>query len=435
MKICMFTNTYLPHVGGVARSVDAFAQDLRRLGHQVLVVAPTFPGVNPREEDPGQILRLPALQNFNGSDFSLSLPLPAVIENGLEDFKPDIIHSHHPFLLGDSALRAARQRGVPLVFTHHTMYERYTHYVPFNSKAMQRLAIHLSTDYANLCTRVVAPSESVARVLRKRGVDTPIHEVPTGVNWQAMHNSTGQAMRRQLGIGQDTRVIGHVGRLAPEKNLNYLARGVSQAIATMSEAKTAFLLVGSGPSQKAIREIFTRAGVQAALRETGKLSGHDLANAYAAMDVFAFASHTETQGMVLTEAMAAGTPVVALDAPGAREVVQDTTNGRLLDAASSEQRFAQALTEILRAPQTRQDMSQEARDTAKTFSRDNCAQRLLKVYETALQDAPHNQQRERLTAWDQLRLRLRTEWDLLSHRASAGANAVIDDSSSEPDLR
>ncbi|ACV69412.1 glycosyltransferase [Desulfohalobium retbaense] len=426
MKICMFTNTYLPHVGGVARSVHTFAQDLRRLGHEVMVVAPTFPGVNPRQEDPQKILRLPAIQNFNGSDFSLSLPLPTLIENGLDEFNPDIIHSHHPFLLGDSALRGARQRGVPLVFTHHTMYERYTHYVPFNSKAMQRLAVHLSTDYANLCTRVVAPSQSVAKLLRKRGVVTPIHEVPTGVDLQAMRSGSGSEVRRRLGLSDDTVVIGHLGRLAPEKNLEFLARSVARAIAALKDTKAVFMVVGSGPSQKAIREIFSRAGLNHTLLETGKLTGQDLSNAFQAMDLFAFASHTETQGMVLTEAMAAGTPVVALDAPGVREVVSNDVNGRLLGAASNEETLAQALAELVRAPDKRQTMREHALTTAEAFSRTNCAKRLLRVYEAALNDTPHRAQRDRLTAWDQLRLRLRTEWDLLSHRASAGANAVIE---------
>jgi len=182
MKICMFTNTYLPHVGGVARSVDFFAKDLRKLGHRVLVVAPTFPTDMGPVEDNDRVLRVPAVQNFNGSDFSVTIPAPFIVSQRIENFKPDILHSHHPFLMGDTALRIARRRDLPLVFTHHTLYERYTHYVPLDSKALQDFVINLSTRYANFCDRVVAPSSSIARLIRRRGVQRPIEEIPTGVD-------------------------------------------------------------------------------------------------------------------------------------------------------------------------------------------------------------------------------------------------------------
>ena len=121
MRIAMFTNTYLPHVGGVARSVSTYEEELRRRGHQVRIVAPTFEGAAQSTYD---VLRVPAIQGFNGSDFSVRLPQPGLIAAFLDDFRPQVIHSHHPFLLGDSALRFAWSRRLPLVFTHHTLYEQ-----------------------------------------------------------------------------------------------------------------------------------------------------------------------------------------------------------------------------------------------------------------------------------------------------------------------
>ncbi len=144
-------------------------QDLRELGHPVLVVAPTFPANMGPAEDRDRVLRVPAVQNFNGSDFSVRIPLPFIISQGIDDFNPDILHSHHPFLMGDTALRIARRRELPLVFTHHTLYERYTHYVPLDSKPLKEFVINLSTRYANFCDRVVAPSRSIARLIRRRG--------------------------------------------------------------------------------------------------------------------------------------------------------------------------------------------------------------------------------------------------------------------------
>src|SRR6056297_152071 len=99
----MFTNTYYPHVGGVARSVRFFSEDLRKMGHKVLIIAPTFEGYDEKSEDQEKILRVPAIQNFNGSDFSVRIALPFLIDEKIDEFQPDIIHSNHPFLLGDAA--------------------------------------------------------------------------------------------------------------------------------------------------------------------------------------------------------------------------------------------------------------------------------------------------------------------------------------------
>ncbi len=250
MKICMFTNTYLPHVGGVARSVSFFAEDLCKAGHRVLVIAPTYPGNETHGHCDPDILRLPAIQKFNGSDFSLRIPVPFLVDEKLDDFDPDIIHSHHPYLLGDAALRVARRRQLPLIFTHHTLYEEYTHYIVDNPESMKRFAAFLSTNYAGMCNRVIAPSQSIKDLISERGVTAPISIVPTGVDTAFFANGDGVAFRKSHGISTGTMVIGHLGRLAPEKNLDYLARAVAHAMERLPEAY--FLVVGEGPSQKEI---------------------------------------------------------------------------------------------------------------------------------------------------------------------------------------
>src|SRR5688572_8121139 len=126
MNVVMMTNTYLPHVGGVAQSVHRFTTSLRERGHRVLVCAPTFEGMDAELVEEG-VVRVPAVQNFSGSDFSVMLPIPLYLTNTLNEFEPDLFHSHHPFLMGDSALRKAATRQVPIVFTHHTLYEEYVH--------------------------------------------------------------------------------------------------------------------------------------------------------------------------------------------------------------------------------------------------------------------------------------------------------------------
>lgn len=416
MKIVMFTNTYLPHVSGVARSVETFSDDLRTAGHEVHVVCPTFQGAT---ESTGTILRVPAIQNFNGSDFSVRIPLPGAISRHLHEFRPDLIHAHHPFFLGDAALRTARELGRPLVFTHHTMYEDYTHYVPVNQQLLRQFVVRLSTDYANLCDHVIAPSESVADLLHQRGVESSIAVIPTGVDLALFSGGNGRAMRQQLGIPPGSKVIGHVGRLAPEKNLDYLAAAIARYLGHDAGAGSCCLIVGSGPSQTQIQEIFQGQGVADRLYLAGRRTGQELADAYAAMDLFAFASKTETQGMVLAEAMAAGKPVIALDAPGAREVVHSAEVGRLLHGDAEREAFADALAEFPLAGEAYEELAQAAKEWARVFSREQCCRRLVQVYEQLDQQSRRETGDEQHGAWDSLLVRLQTEWELLTAKTHA----------------
>ncbi|MEX2306345.1 MAG: glycosyltransferase [Pirellulales bacterium] len=412
MKIVMFTNTYLPHVGGVARSVSTYEEEFCRRGHEVRIVAPQFEGA---EESTGRVLRTPAIQHFNGSDFSVRIPVPGLLADFVDDFGPDLLHSHHPFLLGDSALRLAWSRRLPLVFTYHTMYERYTHYVPLNSDALKRFAIQMSTDYCNLCAHVIAPSESVARLLKERGVTTPITAIPTGIDVQFFNSGDRSRARQKLKIDPHAMVIGHVGRLAPEKNLKYLARAVGRYLADHPNA--IFLVVGAGESEESIDRLVRGLARPEQLVMAGCLTGQDLADAYTAIDVFAFSSQSETQGMVLAEAMAAGAAAVALDAPGAREIVHNK-NGRLLPAGASEEEFARALAEVSDDARLLVSYRTEARQTARQFSIENCVDRMLEVYEGLVRDNVHGRTSDP-GPWDRLLGRLEIEWNLLVEKTSA----------------
>jgi glycosyltransferase involved in cell wall biosynthesis len=386
-------------------------------------VAPVFNGTRDIEPD---VIRVPAIQNFNGSDFSVRLPIPGFLMAALRDFRPDIVHSHHPFLLGDTALRIAADCNVPLVFQHHTTYERLTHYVPGDSPALKRFVIDLSTGYANMCDQVFAPSESVATVLRDRGVETPISVVPTGVDTGWYAQGDGNGARNGQGIPPDAFVVGHVGRLAPEKNLPFLAEAVGRFLQRHRQAH--FVLVGDGPSVKDVQRIFTRRSLLDRLHVTGVLQGRALVDAYHAMDVFAFASRSETQGIVLVEAMAAGRPVVGLDAPGVREVIRDRHNGRLLHGQRADE-FATALDWIAKHSEAQQrKMRCAAHQTAERFAMPRCAERALSVYETLLGSegtARKGAGSSEETPWHAALRRIETEWDLIATRARAASTAML----------
>ncbi len=423
MKICMMTNTYLPHVGGVARSVSTFAEEFIRQGHDVLVVAPRFDGRPLAAASERIVVRIPSLRNFNGSDFSVRLPGAAALSDRIESFDADIMHAHHPFLLGDTALRIAMNKNVPILFTHHTRYEDYTHYVPFESDALKEVAIQLPTHFANLCDGVIAPSESIARLLRKRGVTAPLVVIPTGIDVAAFAAADGRRFRARYRIPPEAPVIGHVGRLAEEKNLGYLAEAVARHLVRRPQAR--FLVIGDGPERGEFEATFRRHGVGERLVMPGRRTGRVLREAYRAMDVFAFASLSETQGMVVAEAMAAGLPVVALDAPGVCEVVRDGSNGRLLPQDTPPAAFAQALGRLVDDPGQREELAAGARATAQEFSRERSAARMLGFYDEVRRATRARRLMLHLHPWTALLKRLGLEWDLLSSRTQTVAAAVL----------
>jgi 1,2-diacylglycerol 3-alpha-glucosyltransferase len=428
VKIVMFTNTYLPHVGGVARSVSTYEEEFVRRGHEVRIVAPQFDGA---EESSGRVLRTPAIQHFNGSDFSVRIPVPGLLADFVDEFRPDVLHSHHPFLLGDAALRLAWSRRLPLVFTFHTMYEQYTHYVPLALEGFKRFAVQMSTDYCNLCSHVVAPSESVARLLGERGVTTPVTSIPTGIDVARFATGDRQRFRRQFQIDENALVVGHVGRLAAEKNLEFLAQAVGRYLARRPDA--VFVVVGCGGLEKKIERALLELARPRQVVMAGRKTGQDLLDAYASMDVFAFSSQSETQGMVLAEAMAARTPAVALDGPGVREIV-NKANGRLLAADASVEEFAAALAEVTEDPPLLSKLSHGAFSTALDFSIEKCADRLLDVYETLVRDFGPARKSDP-DPWDRLLGRLEIEWNLLVEKTAAMVALTREGDSSEAKLK
>lgn len=415
MNILMVTNTYAPHVGGVARSVHGFTEEFRRRGHRVLVVAPMFDGAAESDAD---VIRVRAIQNFNGSDFSLVLATPKHVLRAVAAFAPDIVHSHHPFLLGATAVRLARTQRVPLVFTHHTLYEHYTHYVPGDSDTLKRFVVRLSTNYANLSGEVFAPSKSIADLLQNRQVKVPIQVVPTGVNLADFEGGSGDGLRIAVGIPLGATVVGHVGRLAEEKNPRFLAQAMAGFLAAQPNSYA--LVVGDGSAREDMAVEFWRAGALDRVRFAGTLQASLLVSAYKAMDVFAFASTSETQGMVLTEAMAAGVPVVAIDASGVRDVVRDRVNGRLVPSANLAA-FVEALTWVTSGSRNARSLAAGARRSAEQSSTKHSADRALARYR-ALAGRPLEATSE--LNWRRTARLIRAEWDIISATMGAASRAL-----------
>ncbi len=411
MNIAMFTNDYEPVIGGVSRSISTFEEDLRRMGHDVLVVTLAFRGA---EESTETVFRLPALKEVGGTQFSAKLPVPSGLAHRLDAFAPDLIHSHHPFMVGDTALRVARRRGLPLVFTHHTLYERYTYLFSRDSRTLERIAMAIATEYANLCDRVVAPTKSIERLIRQRGVRAPITVIPTGIDVGARRKGRGADFRRRHGLAPESFVVGYLGRVVEAKNMAFLMQAVVKFL--QQNRDSWFLVVGDGESTDDVRRQAQAGGVEDRVVMTGSLTGQAVVDAYAAMDTFAFASTTETQGIVLIESLCAGVPVVALDAPGTRDSIADNRNGLLLAPDASCEEFAAQLHRVKHDADLRCRLSKEARRRARDFDRKKSADRLMAVYAQLCQHPPRSPVDKKADVWPAIQEGFVAEWDLLMEK-------------------
>lgn len=414
----MMTNSYFPFVGGIERSIQSFSDEFRRAGHEVMIAAPEWEG---QAVDEQYVIRLPAIKKFYHTEFSVNVPLPGLIPKLYKEFAPDIIHSHHPFFLGDLALRMSRQYHIPLVFTYHIMFEKYVHYLPVKNDTARRFVIELAAGYSNLAHHVIAPSNSVRDLLKERGVTAPMTVVSSGVDLRKFSLGNRASFRQQNRIPESAFVIGYVGRLAPEKNLDFLVGCLLRCLKV--DPSVHVVVAGSGPSESMIEDAFRSAGLRDRLHMIGILHDQELVDAYYAMDVFAFTSVSETQGMVLLEAMAAGVPVVALDSTGVRDVVNDLENGRLIKE-TSESEFVQALQWYRSLPEDQKmAMSDKTRQTAQKFSKAACATSMMTVYQQLRhQETFHDETAD--NAWTHLRERMKAEWDLFKNLLEASEAAM-----------
>ncbi len=357
MRVALFTNNYLPFRGGVTTAVETLRRGLERLRHRAWVFAPAS---RPPVTDPPWVFRYPSIPAPTYPGFALALPFSRRLYGMARALAPDIVHAQHPFLLGPAARRFARRHGRPLVFTYHTRYEKYAHYVPLPERLVAALAVRLSCRFAGSADLVVAPSERIAATLRERGVTAPVAVVPTGVPLDLFRPGDRAEARRKLGLPADALLCLYVGRLDREKSVDRIIDAFGSVADAISGARLS--LVGQGAHETAARR---RAEASPARERIWFHGGRDrdtLPLFYRAADLFLFASETETQGLVLAEAHACGLPAVAVRASGVDEVVRDGETGLLTKAAARE--FADAAIGLLLDGERRMAMGRAARAVA-----------------------------------------------------------------------
>jgi 1,2-diacylglycerol 3-alpha-glucosyltransferase len=376
LRIAMFSESYLPRVSGVAHSVAAFVSALRARGHRVVVAAPRVRGFQDTDPD---VVRYPSIPTRE-PDFPLGLWWATAADRAVEAAQPDVVHTHGPFLMGRAAARLARRRGVPLVFTYHTLYDEYVHYAPGPRWVWRPVVRAYVTRYANRCTCVLAPSAALASRLRAAGVRSRVEVLPTGAVDPALLASLDPAwVRPAFGIPPSRPLLVTASRLAREKSVDL----VLHACARLTARRDAVLLVvGGGPEEGALRRLADRLGLGARVVFAGRQSHRRTLECMAAADLFVFGSQTETQGLVLVEALACGTPVVAVDAGGVGEVVRDGETGALVPPSADA--LARAVQDLLDAPDRRKALSARGQEVSRQFLLPVLAQRLEEIYRSVL---------------------------------------------------
>jgi glycosyltransferase involved in cell wall biosynthesis len=383
LHIAHFTNTYHPVISGVVRSVSSFRDALTNLGHNVFIFAQD---ASDCEDTEPFIFRYPTLALPLPGEFPLAIPFSSFISNVLPILKLDVIHSHHPFLLGQAAARQAQDLDVPLVFTYHTRYREYSHYIALNQELVKDVIDRWLGDYMQQCHHIIAPSESIRHLLvEDYGITEQVTIIPTGIDPEPFQKADGQSLRQERGWAND-KVLVSVGRLAPEKNFNTLLQAA--ALVIEQDPRVRLVLIGDGDEREALEDLAAELEISDRVEFTGKVPFDDVARYLKAADLFCFASVTETQGVVTTEAMAAGLPIVAVDATGTSDVVTHGQEGLLTE--NNHEALAQSIARVLNDDALRQRLKDGASKKIELFDMKELAQKLVDVYEQARQDKAAN---------------------------------------------
>ena len=376
MHIAYFTNFYLPVVNGVARSVQSFREALTSMGHNVFV----FAQEDNYEDTEPFIFRYPSLRLPLAVDIPTALPVSAFVDQLIPKLKLDVIHTHHPVLLGQTAATKARDYNLPLVFTFHTQYQEYTHYIPFPQEQVQEFlkntVMTWMRDFMRKCQHIVIPSESMRSILvNDYGLVDRFTVIPTGIDITPYKKADGAALRSQWNWGDD-KVIISAGRLAEEKNWVTLLEAF--AIAQKTQPNIRLVLLGDGPQADALHRLAGELEITDRVNFVGKVPFDEMPNYLKAADLFSFASVTETQGLVTLEAMAAGLPVVATDGSGTRDILEDGKQGFLTQNDAND--LANGILKVVESPLLSAKFKSSALRTSRAFDNQRLARKILKVY-------------------------------------------------------
>ncbi|MEW6444868.1 MAG: glycosyltransferase [Pseudomonadota bacterium] len=381
MRLLMISDVYFPRVNGVSTSIQTTLAALGHLGHEVTLIAPAYPHPH---DDPEYLIRLPSRQvMFDPEDRLIHWRELQRIGQALSDRSFDLLHIHTPFAAHYAGVRMARKLGIPVVETYHTFFEQYLeHYIPFLPGLLLRLAARrLTVSQGQAVDALISPSLAMRDQLLGYGVRTPIEVIPTGIDLAAWRAPEAPDPRPALDLAPEQPMLLFVGRLAFEKNIEFLIEMFSVVLQERPDA--CLVLAGEGPAEGRLRKQVERLGIAGQVRFVGYLPRDGALQAlYRAANAFVFSSTTETQGLVLIEALALGLPVVAVAEMGTRDIVREGEG--CLVAPHEVEGFAHRVLELLGHPHLASQLAARAIIAADEWEEDRVAERLVGFYRKVL---------------------------------------------------
>jgi glycosyltransferase involved in cell wall biosynthesis len=386
MRILMISDVYFPRVNGVSTSIQTFRRGLHAAGHQTTLIAPAYPGAAATDEP--DIVRIPSryLPRDPEDRLMKGAALRGLTAN-LRDRGFDLVHIQTPFIAHYEGVRLARELRLPVVETYHTYFEEYLHhYIPLLPRALMRFAARQFTrSQCNALDALVVPSGAMEQALRAYGIGCPMHIIPTGMEMERFKGGEGARFRQRLDIGADQPTLVHVGRVAHEKNIDFLFRMLRKVLER--EPRAVLIIAGEGPALSHCKSYAAALRLTENTRFVGYLQRDtELLDCYRSGDLFVFSSRTETQGLVLLEAMALGIPVVSTAYMGTADIVNPERGARV--APDDEAGFADIVVRLLQDHPQRVALSAEAQAYAASWSAEAMASRLVTLYRSIIAAGP-----------------------------------------------
>lgn len=389
MRVLMISDVYFPRVNGVSTSIRSFRHELQVQGHQVTLIVPHYPHSDAYDQThpDADLIRIPSrsIPRDPEDRFMIKSKIMQLLPR-LQAMNFDVLHIQTPFVAHYVGLSLAKALKLPVVESYHTFFEEYLyHYIPFLPRNLMRwVARRFTVSQCNAVQQVIAPSRAMRDALLNYGVAAPITILPTGLQSSQFRQGEGARFRTAHDIKSDRPVALYVGRVAFEKNIDFLLRIFQRTLKQLPEAL--LLIVGEGPAVSHLQKLAQQLGIDHATRFIGYLDRDtQLLDCYRAGDVFVFASRTETQGLVLLEAMAQGTPVLSTIYMGTRDILEGAEGAVI--AHENEQQFSHELSALLTDQQRRAQLSIGAQKTAAGWSTQAMTDRLVQLYAATKQSS------------------------------------------------
>ncbi|MCL5032171.1 MAG: glycosyltransferase family 4 protein [Thermotogae bacterium] len=376
MNISMMSDTYIPQINGVATSVHLFKEYLEEMGNNVYVFAPIVPS------NENHAFKVSGVKFFFEPQHRFAIPLSKKILKLSSKLDLDMIHSHAPFSMGFQAIRLSEKIGIPHIHTYHTLLTEYRHYLPMPLRPTEKAVKEFSMWFCNMTDAVIAPTEKIKTELVDYGVKAPIYTLPTGIDVKNFQRGLRYSIREKHDISPNDKIILFVGRVAKEKNILFLIDAFSELHKRIDN--TTLVIVGDGPERQEIIHKVSHLGIRDKVVLAGYIAREDIIEYYRQSDLFAFASITETQGLVVLEALSGGLPVVAVAKEGIADVLIEG-KGCLLVEEPLIKPFVDKMENILKNRSLRLRLSDEGVNYVnQNWSMDTMAKRLQDIYhETA----------------------------------------------------